>query len=747
LPPSALEQLLAAAPITSTTADAPQNYTSTFDPYNPHSYAAERQARQQFVDRQQQLPHPLTFRIVNPENGRAVYAGIREFSANENEVGLSRFLRHELGLDDGKNKSGSATPDVKDRSGTATPDIIDMTDDNVDAPLPRVTIHAKQLPKGTGIRLRPLEAGYDPDDWKSLLERYLHDNFTTLTKGALLMVPAGRKEIFHFLIDKLEPEGDGICIIDSDLVTDIEPLNEDQARETLKRKLAKSQRAPGTKEGSSPGGKIAPGKAMEGQVVEGEYVDYVLDSWDKQKDLEIELQAPDGAELDLFVSPFTPTQRARPRDDEHVFADFSSHPNKRIRLSPTNISLDNAESIYISIHAYKDPSSPSDHSSTRKLPFPFSLRTTSFTSPVETIDLTDDSTPHSDETHCKNCHQWIPSRTMFLHENFCYRNNILCPKCELVFQKRSPEWQNHWHCPHDTHSGNTPQSHQKHNSIFHPTEPLSCPFCPETFHSLPTLATHRTTICPGKLTLCQFCHLVVPQQSESDPPLNDPQVLLSGLTPHEVTDGARTTECHLCNRIIRLRDMKTHLRHHDLERLSRQKPQLCRNANCRRTITNSSSSSEQLGLCNTCFGPLYVAMYDPDRRALKRRIERRYLAQVMSGCGKTWCQNKICKTGKMNLSAKGAGATIAAKDALPLIKPLVDSSIDTTEAMYFCVDEASQRRRIIAEMMAAGDGSEEKKYELEWCVAALEAEHNDVGRAREWLKDRAPAVGEVMVDR
>ncbi len=81
LPPTALEQLLAAAPITSTVTDAPHNHTSSFDPFNPYSYAAERQARQQFVDRQQQLPHPLTFRIVNPENGRVVYAGIREFSA------------------------------------------------------------------------------------------------------------------------------------------------------------------------------------------------------------------------------------------------------------------------------------------------------------------------------------------------------------------------------------------------------------------------------------------------------------------------------------------------------------------------------------------------------------------------------------------------------------------------------------------------------------------------------------------
>ncbi|KAI9872437.1 MAG: hypothetical protein M1823_008170, partial [Watsoniomyces obsoletus] len=80
-----------------------------------------------------------------------------------------------------------------------------------------VTIHAKQLPKGTYVRLRPLEAGYDPEDWKALLERHLRDNFTTLTLNEVLDVSASRHEHFRFLVDKLEPEVDGICVVDTDL--------------------------------------------------------------------------------------------------------------------------------------------------------------------------------------------------------------------------------------------------------------------------------------------------------------------------------------------------------------------------------------------------------------------------------------------------------------------------------------------------------------------------------------------------
>src|SRR6266702_4493061 len=106
LPPSTLEQLLAAAPVVATESSSGP-HTTTFDPFNPSTYTAERQARAQFQDSQQQLPHPRTFRVVNPQNGRVVYAGIREFSAEEGEVVVSKFLRESLGLEDSE---GHMTP-------------------------------------------------------------------------------------------------------------------------------------------------------------------------------------------------------------------------------------------------------------------------------------------------------------------------------------------------------------------------------------------------------------------------------------------------------------------------------------------------------------------------------------------------------------------------------------------------------------------------------------------------------------
>jgi hypothetical protein len=86
------------------------------------------------------------------------------------------------------------------------------------------------------------------------------------------------------------------------------------------------------------------------------------------------------------------------------------------------------------------------------------------------------------------------------------------------------------------------------------------------------------------------------------------------------------------------------------------------------------------------------------------------------------------------------GAVIA-KEALPLLKPVMDElAKGGTPDLKFCVDEASQTRRVVAGMIA-----HEGEYELEWCVKALEEEHNDLGKVKQWLKDTAPRIEETLV--
>jgi hypothetical protein len=621
----------------------------------------------------------------------------------------------------------------------------------------RITVHAKQLPKGTFVKLRPLEAGYDPEDWKALLEQHLRANFTTLTNGEVLVAHGGRgsggeREEFRFLVDGFKPEGDAVCVVDTDLEVDIEALNEEQARETLRQIAAKAQQAPGTTEGSSVGGKIDIFKGQDGQVLDGDYVDYELPSWDRSQAIEISLTGvEENDEVDLFVSPYSAQQRVRPREEEHTFADLSSRYPKRIRLQPTNIELEGAEAIWISVRAY-----PSE--SATKTPKKFHLRASIYdpaSTPAELEGPNADAPHDIGEVQCKNCQQWVPQSSLFLHENFCLRNNILCPQgCGQVFQKRSAAFQEHWHCPHDTFNGNTALSHEKHDALFH--TPQTCSSCGLEFPSIPTLSHHRITTCPGKLILCRFCHLQVPQEGDPNEPPSA-ELLLSGLTPHELADGGRTTECHLCSKIVRFRDMETHLKHHDLERLSRPTPRLCRNINCGRTQDGTSKTGDtragtrkgqgpgnEVGLCSVCFGPLYVSLHDPEGKALRRRVERRYLSQLLTGCGKPWCKNEFCRTGRKNT---GLGdQAVATKDAIPLVKPFLEGLDGRGYAtpLHFCTDEGSQRRRAVAHMLSAETVIEGKGgYDLEWCVAALEAEGGDLEKARGWLKGFAPQRSEV----
>lgn len=724
LPQSALEQLLAAAPL-QTVPDSTRVLTASFDPFNPHTFAAESRARQEIQQRQQQLPHPLIFRIVNPQNDRFIYAGIREFSAEENEVALSALLRDSLEIKD---------EEFCIENGKIQEQVFPQTEAEPSSRIgPTVTVHARQLPKGTYVRLRPLEAGYDPEDWKALLERYLRDNLTTLTMGELLTVPGTRSESFRFLVDKVFPEGEGICVVDTDLEVDIVALSEEQARESLQKRLEKASLVPGMTGGSSIGGVLGAGENITAQVLPGEYVDYELRDWNSHDTIQIELSA-DSPDVYLFFSPLSTRQRNRPRADMHVLGEFSHQSLKKFELQPTNVALEGAEALYISVHG-ASTSSASD--SQQQSPSQYNLRVT--VSPVD-ISGNKDETEESHEpgdVQCKNCQQWVPERTLVLHENFCLRNNVFCSRCNNVFQKRSLEWQGHWHCSHDHSHGNDVSSKEQHDLIFH--HPHPCADCAKDFEGLPALAQHRTTDCPEKLILCQFCHLLVPQKGDSDPDFSNPEVVLSGLTPHELVDGGRTTECHLCNKIIRLRDMNTHLRHHDLERLSRPVPRICLNRNCCRTLTQASN--EHIGLCGFCFGPLYVDTHDPEGKALRRRIERRYLSQMMTGCGKLWCQNEYCKTSIQKTNGTHAPMNLA--EIMKLIRPLVDvlstqPNAPNTAPLYLCVDEASQRRRNLAELIAAESVENDKAYDLPWCVAAAEATGGDLEKTREWLSKWAP---------
>ncbi|CAK7265726.1 hypothetical protein SEPCBS57363_001731 [Sporothrix epigloea] len=761
LPPSALESLLRAASLARQQADAKNGrpvFGTVINTSRNINYGNNHKSNGDSGNDGYDLPQPLTFRLTYPATGKVVYAGIREFSASEGQVVLSSYLCDALGLDQAEG-----------------------ADENTVL----VTFHP--LLKGTFVHLRPLAAGYNPTSWRPLLERQLRQGYTTLTRGAILTVQGDHgmgSNAFRFLVDNIKPAGDGICVVDTDLEADIGLSDEAQALEQGQQIQGFSGNDETESCSSSTGVTIDIWKPVSGQVRAGDYVDYELASWDRSRPLAIVLSELDddgagedsGYAIDLLISPYSSSHRVRPRETEYVWANFGiadsmtdGTKNKTVVLQPHTNEIGLAEALYISVHGWKEPDAK-----------PCS-KTHRFTIRAKTVLEDDGVSPDllsveskiaehgSDEEQCKNCLQRVPSRTMVLHENFCLRNNIACPVCKQIFQKRSTAWENHWHCALDPEGGddgghgNTAASKTKHDLIFHPGFVSSdrLYFCPaETcvgvvppFTSLPDLARHRTTSCPSKLILCQFCQLEVPQEGDPTDPSVDAAAVLTGQTPHERADGARTTDCYLCGSIVRMRDLRAHLQHHDLDRQRRVPPDICRDALCGRTrfgvgprgqikAASASADTAKLGLCSTCFAPLYVSTHDPENKVLRRRVERRYLSQLLSGCGKSWCSNsEWCKTGRAN---KGLGPfmgtdgqpAVGTGALLPLVKPVVaDAMLEPNKSVHFCVDQATQERRAVAEMLVGQSGG---AYELAWCVAACEAEGADATKAWEWLNNWAP---------
>ncbi|KAJ6257076.1 Ubiquitin fusion degradation protein [Drechslerella dactyloides] len=702
LPQAALEKLLEAA------SKAPASLPQSED-YEPADWetASPYEALNSRNEPRQQLPHPLIFRVTNLANGRTAYAGIREFSAEEDEVVLSNFLRE-----------GLAIPGFEqEQNGEYAINI---------------EIEAANIPKGTFARLRPLDAGYE-EDWKPILENHLQKNFTTLAVNNILTVPplarqraSGQKD-FKFLIDQVKPEGsEAICIVDTDLEVDIEPLNEEQAKESLRRRELRKIAE------SSSGGLINTNGPKEGMISGSAYVHFQLQYWNRSKPILI--QVPE-ENVDIMVT--TDAIQGSPNMEEWIWGRFNG--TKPIAIMPDDPRIQAAKEIKISLHVYEQ--SPIDEDSKGLMPaadhFLLSV-TQSLEADGEDGD-TDMSDDNPDNEICSNCKRSIPKQSMFLHQNFCFRNNILCPHgCGQVFKKGTEA--DHWHCAECKAFGtNQPgrDTYSKHMDIAH--TPRRCDSCDHSAGSLGELATHKTTTCPHKLILCRFCHLILPQEEDLDF-----TAAITGLAPHEKNCGGRTTNCHICKRIVQLKNMEAHLKNHDFDRKSTPLPRICRNVNCSRTVSTANSSEEQLGLCSVCYGPLYSVNYDPTGATLSRRAELRYLTQLLRGCGKPGCTNEMCKTGRAN--RKPPLPAITSKEATPVVKSLV--TVDglqggyTSHPLHFCVDEATQKRKNIAEMLSYADDSDGKGgWAIEWCTKAVEvadAEVSDetelVNKARDWLE-------------
>ncbi|KAJ1934358.1 hypothetical protein FBU59_005725, partial [Linderina macrospora] len=298
-----------------------------------------------------------------------------------------------------------------------------------------------------------------------------------------------------------------------------------------------------------------------------------------------------------------------------------------------------------------------------------------------------------DSAVCDNCRAHIPAARLVMHQAVCQRHNWRCPQCSRIFKRGSQEAELHWHCPICAVSGESGDE-AKHNSYYH--EPASCTCDPSSqFESLVDLAEHRRTECPERLIECRYCHNIERQGTKSF----EPEDIMLRLHSHESYCGNRTIQCGKCKANVRIRQVQVHMRIHAMkDQAVRAAMVPCSNAEC----DGERDPKNMLGLCKTCFGPFYTSEFDPKHVKLLKRLARALQLQMVHGCTRPHCKNKMCATGIRNVNKSSAPFTNteAASKLVPVLKVLAPLSTSGTHAvnyanlnLHLCVDEATSKRK------------------------------------------------------
>lgn len=304
------------------------------------------------------------------------------------------------------------------------------------------------------------------------------------------------------------------------------------------------------------------------------------------------------------------------------------------------------------------------------------------------------------EVLCKNCRAAVPKASLVLHERHCLRNNRPCAQCDFVYRRGQSD--HHWHC--EVCSAGGEGDVERHHRLAHTSETCVCGHVADHI----SLLRHRATICPSRMVECRFCH----ERHSQGVLLTD--FANRDFTQHESDCGVRTYDCETCHRPVKVRDLEAHQALHDADRLHHRAPRKCANDNC----THTPSASNALELCAECFGPLYSNQDDPQGAKLRSRIKRRYMAQLMTGCGKSWCRNVKCATctgNKLDFSQAAANA------------PAPEASVH-----HFCVSEVQQQRRNMVDSLEC-----EGDYDVAWLCKAVDVAAGDLSKARSWLSREA----------
>lgn len=640
------------------------------------------------------LPHPLIFKAWH--NNNSCYIGVKEFSSNEGEILLPRI--------------------ITDKIGAENDDIV------------RVEL-VSNIPKGKSLTLKPLQFYPQIHNWKFFLESKLTNFYTTLTKNSALYIEDG-PTVYELYVEAVDESLDTIGIIDTDIILDVIPLNDIMANQQLEfNKNFNHVDSNNINElFLNDEVQIIELKPFTSSDFRPQVYKLDLSNYDKSKPLTVKVTSLNHDysslfNLDLVVGLDKLVNLENFRwttmndDFDLQFKLENNMTNTYEKMITINMQQD--DELLTKIHKIDDDIS--DHF-IYIVPFTWELNgnlTLSITneqnSPKDSTTIDHNYETSDDTVKCSNCNKAISKDKILLHESFCLRNNVKC-SCGLVFLKEIPA--SHWHCDECNDSakyGNSSLLKFKHDKLFHEAS-YECNQCSSTaeFNDFIDLViNHKGSVCPGKLHECRFCFLIVPQGESTF------QDKVANLTNHENTCGNKTTECFKCNKILRTKDLPKHLKMHDLDKIQmNQNTKInfnkCLNENC--IIIIKDSTSNQLGLCDYCFGSIYTPQHDPTNIKLQSRIERKYMIQLTKGCGFDWCKNNNCKTYN---PTRFTG--MSHKELLVYINDSLFSSIRTPELpvnknkpsppdnrLWFCVNESIQLRKDILNLLSSENEYDEK---------------------------------------
>lgn len=591
-----------------------------------------------------ELPHPLVLQLVASSE---VYVGVMEFTAPEQTVVVPKDIYERIGGDS-------------------------------------VAIKIVDLPKCSYLKLKPVQFHPHITNWKYYLESFLSTKYTVLTRNQSFFYEDNfANATVEIIVEDCNAES--VVVVEANAELDVVPLNDIMATQQLQHgiDLAKLDNIPILDK--SVDLDLRPFGQVSQQSI------YKVDLRGQQDNFSITLESPQnisnvdilcGLDKFLTLENFIMCSMSFDSDNQSSKTVFVDLKSDLIQSHLKRTANEDECFIYIIAFAWDQP-------------------TTATLSLVLDSDNSD-NLPSSKELGeykvCQNCGKPIFIDNFASHEAFCLRNikNCLCGK---RFERHIPSL--HWHCSSCDGKGDSSLLKFKHDKIFH-QGPYICHSCDnsDSFVSFIELVSqHKGLNCPAKLHECRFCHLVVPQEETTyEDRFND-------LTHHESYCGNKTIECFKCSKSIRNKDLKKHLQLHSLNtQKAIEAVSHCSNVNCVNVVGEHSLADNDLGLCDTCFGPLYSSDLDTTHLKLQNRIERKYVMQLTRGCGQSWCENKECASGCHKLDMKLALQHIK-QDLFPKIgHPCLPINKNVTVSLpnifWFCVNESvSLKKAFLRELM------------------------------------------------